>query len=452
LKRLFGTDGIRGRAGQPPLDEETLALLAAALPGLVARGGLSPRILIGRDTRESGEWIERTLARALAGAGGRPVAAGILPTAAVAWLARDGGFDAGIMISASHNPWEDNGIKVFSRDGYKLPDSVEERLESIVLDGEPGGPTPRDAAPAGAMAAKDLVAGYREHLLTAARGSRLDGVRVELDCANGASSRVAPEVFRSLGAEVHALSAEPDGRNINEDCGSLHPERLCRAVVETKASFGFAFDGDADRCLMADDRGDLCDGDFIMYRSALMLREAGRLGPDLVVGTVMSNLWLERSLRAAGIELLRTPVGDKYVLEEMLRRGARVGGEQSGHVIFIDHATTGDGILTAVLMATAARRSGVEASEWRSEVSPCPQVLLNVRVRARPDLETHPVIGPAAARARERLGSDGRILLRYSGTEPLARVMVEAVDAGLTESLARELAGLIEREIGEGSA
>ncbi|HXI04284.1 MAG TPA: phosphoglucosamine mutase, partial [Candidatus Saccharimonadales bacterium] len=379
------------------------------------------------------------------------VSVGVLPTAAVAFLTRDGGFDAGVMISASHNPYEDNGIKVFSRDGYKLPDELESRIESIVLDGG-GDPEPASEAAAegpGGAEARDLVDRYRRHLVAAAGGTRLEGETIVLDCANGAASGVAPGVFRELGARVHAISAAPDGRNINEGCGSLHPEALCRAVVERGARLGFAFDGDADRCLMSDDRGDLCDGDLIMYRAALMLRDSGRLGPDLVVGTVMSNLWLERSLSAAGITLVRTPVGDKYVLEEMLRRGARVGGEQSGHVIFMDHATTGDGLLTAVMMASAAVRAGVLPSRWRAEVAPCPQVLLNVRVSARPDLESHPVIGPAVAAARERLGGDGRILLRYSGTEPLARVMVEAVDGDLTGSLAREIAGLIEKEIGE---
>jgi phosphoglucosamine mutase len=293
------------------------------------------------------------------------------------------------------------------------------------------------------------VARYRDHLVAAADKTRLDGVKVILDCANGAAHQVAPAIFEALGAEVHALAAEPDGRNINEGCGSLHPEALRRAVEERRAMMGFALDGDADRCLLVDERGEVCDGDFIMYRSALMLRDAGRLGPDLVVGTVMSNHWLERSLEREGISLARTPVGDKYVLEEMLRKGAKLGGEQSGHVIYIDHATTGDGILTAVMMATAAVRAGATLSGWRTEVKPFPQILLNIPVSERPDMEAHPVIGPAVASVRERLGADGRVLLRYSGTEPLARVMVEAKDRNATESLARELAGVIRDEIGE---
>lgn len=445
MKRLFGTDGIRGRAGEPPLDRATVGRVGAALARFMARGEGSPSFLVGMDTRESGAWIEEVLASGIAAAGGRAVTVGVLPTAGVAYLTKEGGFDAGIMISASHNPYHDNGIKVFSHTGYKLPDEHEAQIEGAILDGgalpASGGPPPGRSP--------ELVARYRDHLVEAAGGTRLDGLSVVLDCAHGAASSVAPEVFRALGAEVHTLSVEPDGRNINQDCGSLHPEALCTAVVERKARMGFAFDGDADRCLVVDDTGALCDGDFIMYRSAVMLKESGRLGPDMVVGTVMSNLWLERSLAGRGIELVRTPVGDKYVLEEMLRRGARVGGEQSGHVIFIEHATTGDGLLTAVMMAAAAVRSGAALSSWRSEVRPCPQMLVNVRVASRPDLEAHPVIGPAVEAARQRLGSDGRILLRYSGTEPLARVMVEAVDGGLTESLARKVAGVIEEQIGE---
>jgi phosphoglucosamine mutase len=457
LKRLFGTDGIRGRAGEAPLDPDTIGRMGAALTEFLEGTARPPGILIGRDTRESGTWIEDALATGIRESGGRPSALGVLPTAAVAFLTRDGGFDAGIMISASHNPYDDNGIKIFCRDGRKLPDDQEALFESRVLDGGSrdrkagAGSPPHDgsAGTAGHAAAGDLVARYRNHLVAAADKTRLDGVKVILDCANGAAHQVAPAIFEALGAEVHALAAEPDGRNINEGCGSLHPEALRRAVEERRAMMGFAFDGDADRCLLVDDGGEVCDGDFIMYRSALMLRDAGRLGPDLVVGTVMSNHWLERSLEREGISLARTPVGDKYVLEEMLRKGAKLGGEQSGHVIYIDHATTGDGILTAVMMATAAVRAGATLSGWRTEVKPFPQILLNIPVSERPDMEAHPVIGPAVASVRERLGADGRVLLRYSGTEPLARVMVEAKDRNATESLARELAGVIRDEIGE---
>jgi phosphoglucosamine mutase len=461
VKRLFGTDGIRGRAGVFPLDAATVTRVGSALTGSLRARASAPRILIGRDTRESGVWIEAALARSIEAAGGIPVAAGVVTTAGVAHLTSALGFDAGVMVSASHNPFEDNGIKVFSRDGYKLPDAEEARIEAEVLGGaereERGGravaaatpgPAPPGLPAAAPGAGADLAAAYASHLVGAAGGARLDGMKVVLDCGHGAAHRTAPAVFEALGASVRTLGAAPDGRNINEGCGSLHPEGACRAVVESGADLGFAFDGDADRCILCDERGAVCDGDFVMWRAALALKEAGRLAGRIVVGTVMSNLWLERALARDGVRLLRAPVGDKYVLEEMQRTGARLGGEQSGHVIFADHATTGDGILTAVLMACIVRRAGVRASAWRGQVRPCPQVLLNVRVASRPDLEAHPVIGPAARSVRARLGESGRLLLRYSGTEPLARVMIEAEDAEQVAALARELAGVIGREIG----
>lgn len=447
MKRLFGTDGIRGEAGRPPLDQGTISRIGAALASVLSRESEAPRIIIGRDTRESGSWIEEAIARGIAGAGGRATIAGVITTAGVAWLTRTHGFDAGVMISASHNPFHDNGIKIFSREGYKLPDSEEARIESIVLEAGGEIPTP-SGAPVAVSIDGDLSRDYVEGVVNAAGGTRLEGMQVVLDCANGASCQEAPEAFEVLGARVHRLGDRPDGRNINEGFGSMHPEAASRAVVETGAQVGFAFDGDADRCIVVDDRGQVCDGDFILYRSALAMREAGRLPGDVVVGTVMSNLWLQKALEASGIRLLRTGVGDKYVLEEMRRSGARLGGEQSGHVIFLDHATTGDGILTAVMMACIRKRAGVPLSRWRSEVRPFPQILLNERIASKPEMESHPVIGPAAEEVRKQLGSSGRLLLRYSGTEPLVRVMIEGEDAGQIESLARDLAALIRREIG----
>jgi len=455
LKRLFGTDGIRGTAGKAPLDVATIEKVAAALTRLLREDGGLTHVLIGRDTRESGLWIESALARGVAAEGGEAAVAGVVTTAGVAFLTREGGYGAGIMISASHNPFDDNGIKIFSRDGFKLPDDQEARIESLVLDEAAPGSAPPAAAPGRARedrlasSSAEILEPYLLLLTTAAEGASLEGMRVVLDCANGAACGTAAEAFRRLGAEVHTLSDAPDGRNINEGCGSLHPEALCREVVAFGADAGFAFDGDADRCIGADETGRVCDGDFFMYRAALAYKEAGRLEANTVVGTVMSNLWLERALTSHGIELLRAKVGDKYVLEEMVRTGARIGGEQSGHVIFRDFATTGDGILTAVILASMLKRSGVKLSAWRSEVKPCPQVLLNVRVSSRPRFEEHPAIRAASERTIERLGSSGRLLLRYSGTEPLARVMIEGEDGTLIESLAQELAGVIEQEIGE---
>jgi len=423
--------------------------VACALATTLREDSGLPHVLLGRDTRESGAWIEDALARGIRAGGGEAAAAGVVTTAGVAFLTRAGGYGAGVMISASHNPYDDNGIKIFSRDGFKLPDDNEARIEALVLDGGlPGSGRETASRPRVRGAALEILEPYLLLLTTASGGTSLSGMRVVLDCANGAACGTAPEVFRRLGAEVHALSEAPDGRNINEGCGSLHPEAMCRAVVARGADFGFAFDGDADRCIGSDDKGQVCDGDFIMYRSALALASAGALEAGTVVGTVMSNLWLELALGSHGIKLLRAPVGDKYVLEEMIRTGARLGGEQSGHVIFRDHATTGDGILTAVMMASIVKRAGVPLSVWRSEVRPCPQILLNVRVSSRPRLEEHPAISAASERVRERLGPGGRLLLRYSGTEPLARVMIEGEDGVLVERLARELASLIEREIG----
>ncbi len=450
MKRLFGTDGIRGTAGIFPLDGPTVARIGSALASTLREGAPPPRILIGRDTRESGAWIEQDLARGIAAAGGEPTLVGVMTTAGVAQLTRASTFDAGVVISASHNPFSDNGIKVFSRDGYKLADDQEARIESIVLRESREGAAPAAGAASGRWEKRtELGAEYVRRIVAAAGSTRLDGFRVVLDCANGASYEAAPAAFEALGAAVRVIAGKPDGRNINDGCGSVHPDALCKAVVASGADAGFAFDGDADRCILSDERGTVCDGDFILWRSALAMRADGRLEEDLVVGTVMANLWLERALDREGIRLLRTPVGDKYVLEEMLRTGSRLGGEQSGHVIFLDHGTTGDGILTAVMMACMIRRAGVALSDWRSEVKPFPQILLNERVSSRPDLETHPVIGPAAEAVRQKLGGRGRLLLRYSGTEPLARVMIEAGDAEQTEALAHELAGVIRREIGE---
>ena len=446
-KRLFGTDGIRGAAGEFPLDEGTVARVGAAIAHVLGAPQRRPKILIGRDTRESGAWIEETLARSIMSGGGAASAAGVITTAGIACLTKARGFDAGVMISASHNPFRDNGIKVFSKDGYKLPDSEEARIEKHVLDDEEtpgagGGATWSEAA-------TDLMASYRDHLLSAVAGARLEGMKVVLDCANGASHQVGPDVFRALGAAVVVLSDTPDGTNINSGCGSLHPEAMCDAVLMSGAQMGCAFDGDADRCILADEKGQVCDGDFILYRAALALKESGRLAGDLVVATVMSNLWLERALKREGIRMLRAPVGDKYVLEEMLRSGSRLGGEQSGHVIFLDHATTGDGVLTALMTAAALHRAERPLSSWRSQVAPCPQILINVRVSSRPPLEEHKVIGAKAAEIRTRLGETGRLLLRYSGTEPLARVMIEAEDADQVGALAREMADVITDEIGE---
>ncbi|HET9481530.1 MAG TPA: phosphoglucosamine mutase [Candidatus Polarisedimenticolia bacterium] len=453
MKRLFGTDGIRGTAGVFPLDPPTVTRVGAALARTLARkqpGPGAPRILVGRDTRESGDWIERAIVSGARRAGAECLATGVIPTPGVAYLARREGFAAGVMISASHNPFRDNGIKVFSSSGYKLPDDEEAVIESMVLDPGSRLPDPEYAPPPAPTAPAGMVEHYTEFLRESVEpGTSFAGLRLVLDCANGASSEIAPRIFRALGAAVDTLFSNPDGRNINSGCGSLHPGGLGAAVVKKHADLGIAFDGDADRALFVAPDGRVADGDVLIYQAAAWLKSKGRLPEDVVVTTVMSNLWLEQGLADLGIRMLRAQVGDKYVLEEMLRTGAVLGGEQSGHIIFTDRATTGDGILTALRLVEVLRARGESVSDWIARVKAFPQVLLNIRVSSRPDLESHPVIGAEAARVRRLLGASGRLVLRYSGTEPLARVMIEAADRGQVDVLSRGLADVIQSEIGE---
>ncbi|MFQ5701502.1 MAG: phosphoglucosamine mutase [Acidobacteriota bacterium] len=454
MKKLFGTDGIRGVAGLYPLDEPTVTRLGEALARTLARrghaaGGKRPRILFGRDTRESGSWIEHSLATGSCRAGAQCVSAGVIPTPGVAYLARTGPFSAGVMISASHNPYRDNGIKIFSSEGYKLPDEEEMDIERLALDGADVSAS-QELVGCSVGDAADLVGRYETFLLGAVdQGVSFSGMKLVLDCANGASTRIAPAVFRALGAEVEVLFDAPDGHNINEGCGSLHPETLAATVVERGADLGIAFDGDADRALFVSADGAMADGDVLIYQAACHLDERGLLAGRSVVATVMSNLWLERSLAEHGIGLTRTQVGDKYVLEEMIRTGAVLGGEQSGHIIFADRATTGDGVMTALRLLQVLHDTGETVSDWLGRVQALPQLLLNVPVASRPDLETHPVIGAEAENVRRELGGTGRLVLRYSGTEPVARVMIEAVDPRQVESLTRRLADVIAREIGK---
>ena len=449
MKKLFGTDGIRGTAGAFPLDPRTVTRVGAALARMLEKHGPSPAsLLIGRDTRESGDWMERALASGARRAGARCVATGVIPTPGVAYLARSAGYTAGVMISASHNPYRDNGIKIFSASGYKLPDTEEMEIEALVLDESADLPKAEYSPPEASAAPEGLVASYTTHLRESVDGTTFEGLKVVLDCANGASSEIAPRIFRDLGAEVEALFTTPDGRNINSGCGSLHPDRLATAVARSASDLGIAFDGDADRALLVSGDGRIANGDLLLYEAASYLKARGMLPGDLVVATVMSNLWLERGLADIGVRLARTQVGDKYVLEEMLRTGAAVGGEQSGHIIFTDRATTGDGILTALRLVQVMQATGENVSQWLSRVKAYPQVLINVRVASRPDLEAHGVIGAEAARIRAELGGSGRLVLRYSGTEPLARVMIEGVDQSRVESLARALAEVIRDQIG----
>ncbi len=418
---------MRGIPGEFPLDDETLrglgAALGEAIMGHTLGGGAEKRrVLLGMDTRESGPHIARQVAAGLQAAGAEAVGAGVITTPGVAWLVKNEGFDAGIVISASHNPYTDNGVKLFSSTGMKFPDEfeaeIERRMGAPALPGKPGGLEEREAA----RLREDYLNGLRKGVL---KGARLERLKVVLDCANGAASGLAAKLFTGLGSQVVAIHDRPDGRNINAGCGSLHPEGMMAAVKEMGADLGVAFDGDADRAIFATALGKRVDGDAVLLSMARYMKEAGTLRGKAIVGTTMSNLGLERALEREGLRLTRVPVGDRYVLEEMLRSGANLGGEQSGHSLFLDDATTGDGMLTALKMASLVALEG-PLDGLVEGLHVFPQRIVNVRVTAKPELESLEKVKQALEQARKAMGEEGRIVLRYSGTEPLARVMVEA--------------------------
>jgi phosphoglucosamine mutase len=430
-RELFGTDGIRGVPGRFPLDDATVHAVGQALGDLVVQnnepGGR--RVLIGIDTRESGPLLAANIARGLSAAGVEPVSAGVITTPGVAALVRTNDYGAGVVISASHNPFTDNGIKLFSHSGMKFPDRVEERLENEILrhrHAALAATLSATADPDPFVAEPGLAEDYLALLRERANGeARLDDLVIVLDCANGAASGLAPALFASLGARVILFHASPDGRNINAGCGSLHPESMCRAVVENGAHLGVAFDGDADRAIFSTAKGHLVDGDGVLWVAARARKAAGRLKGGAVVGTTMTNLGLERALAGEGISLARVPVGDRYVLEEMLRRGANLGGEPSGHVIFLDDSPAGDGIQTALKIAAAIVRDD-SLDSLLAGLTLFPQRIVNVRVAKKTPLDSLPEVVRLTEEARRALGEANRIVLRYSGTEPLARVMVEA--------------------------
>jgi phosphoglucosamine mutase len=447
-RTLFGTDGIRGVAGEYPLDRKTANAVGTVLGKWVRRSKQEPRVVIGMDTRESGPWIAAEVAGGLESQEVSVNFAGITTTPGVAYLAKTGPFAAGVMISASHNPYRDNGIKLIGHSGYKLPDQQEEILESeifaLLRDGAESSPTALHVD-------TGLDRTYIQHLAsTLPQG--LSGLRIVCDCGNGSASALAPELFERLGASVRTTHCSPDGRNINLNCGSLHLEGLRAAVLEESADAGVAFDGDADRALFVSRSGKIVDGDAVLLVTARYLKNQGRLacgeGPPAVVATVMSNLGLERALASLGIRLIRTPVGDKYVLEEMIRIGVVLGGEQSGHVIFHQYATTGDGMLTALRVFEAMRASGAGLDELTSELQVYPQRLVNVRVRERKPIEELPGVKAAIRDAEKSFGDTGRVLVRFSGTEPLARVMVEGPDLERVEKFANHIASEIRAELG----
>jgi phosphoglucosamine mutase len=446
-KQLFGTDGIRGVAGEYPLDPLTVYAFGVALADDALRNHKNdaPRILLGADTRESGRWIAEMVAGGLASRGVAAHYAGVITTPGVAYLTRTGPYAAGVMISASHNPFRDNGLKVFGHSGFKLPDHEESAIEEEILrlreDGVEGKPAKLEAD-------ESLDQRYLDFLASTV-STRFDGMRIVADCGNGAACRLAPRLFASLGADVEMLNASPNGRNINLNCGALHIEGLREAVVAKRADFGVAFDGDADRAIFVASSGKTVDGDAVMLTVGRALKSAGKLRGDTVVATVMSNLGLERALAASGIRMTRTPVGDKYVLEEMVQLDAALGGEQSGHVIFREFATTGDGLLTALRVFEIAKLAGKGLDELTADLEIYPQRLVNIRVREKKGLLERPAVASEIKRVEEAFGDAGRVLVRFSGTEPLARVMVEGPDLAQVESFSASIADVIRREIGE---
>ncbi|HEY7211206.1 MAG TPA: phosphoglucosamine mutase [Bryobacteraceae bacterium] len=451
-RQLFGTDGIRGVAGEPPLDARTAYALGVALgewarrTSRKERNGAAAEVLIGMDTRESGPWLAAQVAGGLARSGVEARFAGVITTPGVAYLTRTGHFVAGVMISASHNPYHDNGLKVISHSGYKLPDEVELELEQAMhVWLESGAPAePKKLQPDATL---DNL--YTDYLAQTVAGKF--PFRLTVDCANGAATEVAPRLFKRLGLEVDWIGASPDGRNINLHCGSLHLESLERRVRENASDFGIAFDGDADRALFVSGAGKIVDGDAVLYLAGSALKRAGRLPGNLVVATVMSNLGLEKALEQKGISMLRTPVGDKYVLEEMLKRGAVLGGEQSGHVIFSEYATTGDGLLTALRVLEIVRDSGQSLDELSAAIKNFPQKLVNVRVKHKRPLKDLPAVQNEIAAAEQEFGTAGRVVVRFSGTEPLARVMIEAESADAVENWTARIANAIRAELGAAS-
>ena len=443
---LFGTDGIRGRAGEFPLDDKTVYAVGLALAGQIAKSR-NPKVLIGMDTRISSMHIVRLLAAGLKDGGSAHAFAGVVPTPAVAYATQQGDYSLGVEVSASHNPFDDNGIKVFGPFGYKLPDEteseIERRVEGLLAEQMHVRAIEPNDEP-------DVAAHYAGHLRQAGGvPPRAGNLRFVVDCANGAASEVAPILLEAIGADVKYLACDPNGRNINLDCGALHMESLAEEVVSCGADFGAAFDGDADRCLFVDEHGEVLNGDNILLLIAQTFKRRDMLPDNLVVATVMSNLGLELALQDEGIKLIRTPVGDKHVINEMLSTGATLGGEQSGHVIFGDYSTTGDGLLSLLMVLRTIVEEGVPCSELRNRLKVSPQKLINVRVREKRPLDQLPEIRDAVADRELELAGRGRVVIRYSGTEPVVRVMVEAESQRDVVQHCTDIARLFEKHLGQ---
>ncbi|MBZ5674154.1 MAG: phosphoglucosamine mutase [Acidobacteriia bacterium] len=442
MRQLFGTDGIRGKAGDYPLDRPTTFAVGVALAQWIGTNHLNPEVVLGMDTRESGPWIAEHVAGGLAQGGVRARSAGLISTPGLAFVTKTGPFAAGVMISASHNPFQDNGIKIFDHSGFKLPDQQEHTIEGYIFGWTGQGKPP---SPQKLTVDEGLDQAYVEHL-AGTMPDGLAGMTIVVDAANGAATHLGPALFERLGAKVDRIHCAPDGKNINLNCGALHVEGLRKRVLETGATLGVAFDGDADRAMFISQSGKLVDGDGVLLLCGRRL-QATR-GLKEVVSTVMSNLGLERALAQHGIGMVRTPVGDKYVLEEMIKRDALLGGEQSGHVIFREFATTGDGLLTALRVCEVMRTSGKDLDQLTAELEIYPQLLVNVRVKERRPLEDMATVKEEIRRMEAEFGNTGRVVVRFSGTEPLARVMVEGPKLDRVEHFAESIAAAIRSELG----
>ena len=447
-RKLFGTDGIRAVAGEFPLDPTTIFACGLALGHSLRNLAAQPKVIMGRDTRESSPWIAATLAAGLRETGARVESAGVITTPAVAFLARTHGFQAGVVISASHNPWRDNGIKLFGGDGFKLADAVELAMEDEILECAAKIAAPD---PASLPAVEDnpaLQADYIQFLIDCVPGLSLTGLRIVADCANGAAAAVAPELFRRLGGDVTLLNIATDGRNINLGCGALHPNYVATETAARGANIGLTFDGDADRCMLAGAHTNIFNGDAILLMVARDLKTRGMLTGDLVVATTMSNMGLEAALKRSGIRMLRAPVGDRYVLEQMQKNDAALGGEQSGHILLPHLATTGDGLLTSLVVLDLIARTGKSIDELTADLKVFPQVIVNVKVREKRPLESIPAVAAAIRAAEQELEDSGRVVIRYSGTEALARVMIEAESEEAMRLHANAIADAIRAELG----
>jgi phosphoglucosamine mutase len=448
MRKLFGTDGIRGVAGEAPLDPPTIFATGLALASSLKSLHHEPRVLLGADTRESSPWISAVISAGLRSGGAEVLNAGVITTPGVAYLARKHQLAAGVVISASHNPWQDNGIKIFGGDGYKLPDATELAIEAEIFrrlkDSAPPDPKELSAPPA----RKDFREEYEAFLRNVVPRLNLSGKKIVIDCANGAAAVIAAELFASFGGEIHLTHVTPNGRNINENCGALHPEVVARETKSLGADLGITFDGDADRALFADAHGRVVNGDGVMLVAARDMQAKAELAGDLVVATTMSNMGLEAALRSSGIRMFRAPVGDKYVLEMMQKHHASLGGEQSGHILFLRRSTTGDGLLTALVLLDTLARSGKPLHELLSDLRVFPQVIVNVRVREKRPLDQIPGVVESIQQAETDLHGNGRVVVRYSGTEALARVMIEAESEQQMREHAERIAQAIRVEIG----